>query len=92
MHSATVIHIVGQMLVLVAKLAGPVLVAALVVGLVVSLFQAVTSIQEFTLTFLPKLAAIALILLVAGHWMITELTGFTTHLYSEIPRLIRGKG
>jgi flagellar biosynthetic protein FliQ len=52
----------------------------------------VTRTREFTLTFLPKLAAIALILLVAGHWMITELTGFTTHFYSEIPRLIRGKG
>ena len=55
MDTNTVITLMGQAIVLVAKLAGPILVATLVVGLSVSLFQAVTTVQEFTLTFLPKL-------------------------------------
>ena len=66
----TVVTIIGQAVVLVAKLAGPILVATLVVGLTVSLFQAVTTVQEFTLTFLPKLVVVAAILAISGHWMV----------------------
>ena len=58
------------------------------VGLGVSLVQSVTQIQEFTLTFVPKLAGIGLVILVAGHWMINEWIGFTTELFKLIPTLI----
>lgn len=88
MHDSTVVHIAGQALALVAELAGPVLVATLAIGLVVALFQAVTSVQESTLSFLPKLVAVAVVLLFAGHWMIGQLTSFTEALYAEIPRLV----
>jgi flagellar biosynthetic protein FliQ len=80
--------LIGQAIVLVAKIAGPILVTTLVVGLLISLFQAVTSIQEFTLTFLPKLLAVAAILAVAGHWMLTQLVDYTDQLYSTIPKLL----
>jgi flagellar biosynthetic protein FliQ len=88
MDTNTVINLVGQAVVLVAKLAGPILVASLAIGLIVSLVQAVTSIQEFTLTFVPKLLAVALILAVAGHWMLTQLVDYTDQLYAAIPHLL----
>jgi flagellar biosynthetic protein FliQ len=70
------------------KLAAPVLIVSLAVGLGVSLVQSVTQIQEFTLTFVPKLAGIGLVILFAGHWMLNEWIGFTQQLFSLIPSLI----
>lgn len=69
-------------MIMTAKLALPFLLASLVVGLLVSLFQSVTSIQEVTLTFVPKLAVMALIMLLAGHWMLTSMVGYTQHLFA----------
>jgi flagellar biosynthetic protein FliQ len=66
-------------------LAGPLLAAALVVGVVVGLFQAATQINEATLSFVPKLAAIALALLLAGGWMLGLLVDYTRELYQAIP-------
>ncbi|MFZ5532056.1 MAG: flagellar biosynthesis protein FliQ [Pseudomonadota bacterium] len=66
-------------------LAGPLLAAALVVGVVVGLFQAATQINEATLSFVPKLGAIALALLVAGGWMLGVLVDYTRELYRSIP-------
>ena len=91
MDSSTVLHLASQALVLVAELAGPVLVVSLVVGMIVALFQAVTSIQEFTLTFLPKVVAIGIVLLVLGHWMLGITVAFTDHLYNSIPSLTTGR-
>jgi flagellar biosynthesis protein FliQ len=90
MDDSTVIHLASQALVLIAELAGPVLVVSLVVGLVVALFQAVTSIQEFTLTFLPKVVAIGIVLLVLGHWMLGITVAYTENLYRDIPRILAG--
>ena len=90
MDSATVVHLIGQAIVIAAKLAGPFLLATLVIGLVISLFQAVTSVQEFTLTFLPKVVAVAAILAFTGHWMVTELVDYTDQLYRSIPALLAG--
>ncbi len=90
MDSSTVLHLASQALVLVAELAGPVLVISLVVGMIVALFQAVTSIQEFTLTFLPKVVAIGVVLLLLGHWMLGITVSFTEHLYNSIPSLTTG--
>lgn len=66
-------------------LAGPLLAAALMVGVVVGLFQAATQINESTLSFVPKLAAIALALMVAGGWMLGLLVDYTRELYQSIP-------
>ena len=69
------------------KLALPTLVAGLGVGLVVSVLQAVTQIQEMTLTFVPKVVAVAVIMLVAGPWMLNTLLTFTTDVYNQIPNM-----
>lgn len=90
MNDTTALNLASQALVLIAELAGPVLVVSLVVGLFVAVFQAVTSIQEFTLTFLPKVAAIAIVLLILGHWMLGIVVAYTVHLYNSIPQIIAG--
>lgn len=72
------------------KLALPFLLASLVVGLLISLFQSVTSIQEATLTFVPKLGAVALILTLAGHWMLSQMVGYTQTLFAQAASLAGG--
>ncbi len=69
----------------VLKLAAPILISALIVGLVVAIFQATTSIQEQTLTFLPKLLIMLLVLALLGGWMFSSLRDYTIQLYSLIP-------
>jgi flagellar biosynthetic protein FliQ len=71
----------------VVFLAGPLLVTALVVGLVVAILQATTSIQEQTLTFLPKLAAILAVLGFLGAWMFASMRDYTTQLFNMIPNM-----
>jgi len=90
MDTNAILDIGLDALVLAAKLAAPVLVTALVVGFTVSLVQSVTQIQEVTLSFVPKAVAAAAALLLAGHWMITELVTFTEELYARIPSLVGG--
>jgi len=70
-------------------LAAPVLLAALVVGLVVAIFQATTSIQEQTLTFVPKIMAIFAVLALLGGWMFASLREYTINLFSMIPQIVR---
>ncbi len=74
---------------LILYLAGPILAAGLVVGMAVSVFQAVTQIQEMTLTFIPKLIAVLAVLAVLGHWMLRQLLGFTTGLLSNLDMYAR---
>ena len=88
MTETQVVTIVTHAMVLVAEVAGPVLLAALGVGLVVSIFQSLTQVNDYTLTFLPKLVVIALVIAVAGHWMLGDIVGFTRQLYGSIPRLV----
>lgn len=73
---------------LVLHVAGPILVVALVVGLAVSIFQAVTQIHEMTLTFIPKMLAVAAVLTLLLPWTLRRLMDFTTNLYSSIPTII----
>jgi flagellar biosynthetic protein FliQ len=82
--------IVGQALLLLVKVAGPFLAVSLVVGLLVSIFQSLTQIQDYTLTFAPKALALALVMVVAGHWIIAQLVSYTDTLYLGIPKLIAG--
>jgi flagellar biosynthetic protein FliQ len=83
-----VIHIALQAMAITAKLSAPILLTALVVGFVISLFQSATQIQEVTLSFVPKAVAVGVALLVTGNWMLHEMVSFTTVLYGQIPDLI----
>ena len=71
-------------------LAAPVLLAALVVGLIVAIFQATTSIQEQTLTFVPKILTILGMLALLGGWMFSALRDYTVRLFDIIPQLVQG--
>ncbi len=83
------ISVIAQETVWVAvKIIGPILLSALAVGLVVSMFQAATSIQEQTLTFIPKLAAIIIVLVIAGPGMLQMLIDYFQGLVRETPVLI----
>ncbi len=77
-----------EMLWVAARVAGPIIVTSMAVGLVISIFQVVTQIQEMTLTFIPKLFAIFLLLLLAGPWMLATLVEFGVAIISGIPNYI----
>ncbi|MGN0156449.1 MAG: flagellar biosynthesis protein FliQ [Lachnospiraceae bacterium] len=81
--------IAGQALYTICITAAPVLLVSLIVGLVVSIFQTVTSIQEQTLTFVPKILAIFVSLLIFGHWMLNTMVEFTANLWSDFTVYIR---
>jgi flagellar biosynthetic protein FliQ len=70
-------------------LSAPVLIISMVVGLIISIFQATTSIQEQTLSFVPKLAAIMIALIFIGPWMMGELADYTVQLFQQIPATTR---
>ncbi|WP_371826346.1 flagellar biosynthesis protein FliQ [Alicyclobacillus fastidiosus] len=74
----------AQIMWLVVKLTAPVLLLGLAVGLLVSIFQATTQIQEQTLAFVPKIVAVIVALLIFGPWMLTNLTDFTTNILSNL--------
>ncbi len=82
-----VVAIGREALMLTVMISGPLLLFALVVGLIISIFQAVTQIQEMTLTFVPKILAVALALLIFLPWMINMATDFTRHMFELIPTL-----
>ncbi len=90
METSAVLDIAVQALWVSAKLAAPVLITALVVGFAISVLQSITQIQEITLSFVPKAAAVGIVLLVSGHWMITEMIAFTHAMFDMIPSLIGG--
>ena len=73
----------------IIKCAAPVLLVSLCVGLIVSIFQTVTSIQEQTLTFVPKILAIFLTLILLGHWMLNNMVGFMENLWAGFSLYIR---
>ncbi len=85
-----VIDIGLQAMEVAAKLSAPILLTALIVGFVISLFQSVTQIQESTLSFVPKVVGIGIAMLLTGNWMLHALTSFTTNLFDKIPDLING--
>lgn len=72
-----------------ALLASPLLIAALVVGLVVSVFQAVTQINEATLTFIPKMIVVAIVLVLAAPWMLDLMNQFTVQIFENIGEMVR---
>lgn len=72
-----------------AMLAGPLLISTLVIGLAVSIFQALTQINEATLTFIPKMLVVALVIMLAGPWMLDLITNYTVHLFENIATYVR---
>jgi len=84
-----VMHLAVQAMILGVKLAGPILIVSLVMGFIISLLQSVTQVQEATLTFVPKLIAVALILLFLGNWMMHESVNFTSQILRDIPRYLQ---
>jgi flagellar biosynthesis protein FliQ len=86
-----VTEIATQTMLVGAKVAAPILLTALLVGFMISLFQAATQIQEQTLSFVPKMIAVAIALLVTGNWVLNTLVSFTNQLFESLPRLL-GKG
>ena len=88
MTPESVVEIGRQAMTVALLLAAPLLLTALAVGLIVSIFQAATQINEPTLSFLPKLVASAVMLAVSGAWMLQTLADYTRELYHNIPSLL----
>lgn len=84
MSEGVLIDITRQTLLTVIKCAAPMLLVSMIVGLTISIFQTVTSIQEQTLTFVPKLLAIFLVLILAGNWIMGNIVNFMTMLVESI--------
>jgi flagellar biosynthetic protein FliQ len=88
MGQDTVISLATQAMTLAVKIAGPILLAGLVIGLLVSIFQAVTSIQEQSLSFIPKIVGVAAIVVLLGPWMLDQLVTYTQNLFLSIPQML----
>jgi len=88
MEADAVIHLGSQAIALILWLSMPMLVVALVVGILISLFQAVTQIQEMTLTFVPKIIAVFAVMILAAPWMTEKMVSFTRRLFEQIPGLL----
>lgn len=86
--SDSIIHLVAMALITAAKISSPVLVTALTVGLLLSIVQSATQIQEQTLTFLPKLALSGVVMVLTGAWAIREMQGLVDALFEMVPTLL----
>lgn len=89
MTDAAVLELAQRALMLAIIVSAPVLGFGLVVGLMVSIFQAATQIQEMTLTFVPKILAVVAAVLIFGPWMLNSVVRFTTNLLTNIPEMVR---
>jgi flagellar biosynthesis protein FliQ len=88
MTTDSVLDLTRQALVVILSLSLPILLTALVVGLLVGMFQAATQINEMTLSFIPKMIAVVIAILIFGPWMLQMLVSFTERLFHNIPTLI----
>jgi flagellar biosynthesis protein FliQ len=82
-----VVHILAGAMLMTLKLAGPILAVCLIVGLVVAVLQTISQIQEMTLSFVPKLVGVGIVLVVGGPWMIHQFTAWVQDLWHMIPSL-----
>ena len=88
MTQDTVVSLVVSMMSVTIKVAAPMLLAGLVIGLVISIFQAVTQIQEQTLSFIPKVVGLVAVIAIAGPWMLDTIVTWTTELWAAIPQYV----
>ncbi|MDD3765723.1 MAG: flagellar biosynthesis protein FliQ [Eubacteriales bacterium] len=89
MNQSEVIAVTQQALYMVMKVSAPILITGLIVGLIISIFQATTQINDQTLSFVPKIIAVFIVLLVSGAWMINTLIDFTNYLFIQINTFTR---
>ena len=89
MGESEVLNIGRHCLLVALELALPILLFGLVAGVIVSIFQAVTSIQEFTLTFVPKLLAVVLALAIFGPWMLSTMVSFTVYVFGHMAPVVK---
>jgi flagellar biosynthetic protein FliQ len=90
MTDTDVVAIGLQAMIVASKLSAPILLTALAIGFVISLFQSVTQIQEVTLSFVPKLIGVGVVLLISGNWMLGTMVTFTQELFAQLPQLLGG--
>ena len=88
MDPGAVVDLARYALWMTVLVAGPLLLVGLAVGLVIGMLQAATSINEMTLSFVPKLIIVAIVLMTGGPWLLRQITGFTLRLYENVPYLI----
>lgn len=88
MSDTQVLQIVVDMLAVATKIAAPILLLSLAIGVFISIIQTITQIQEMTLTFVPKLLGVALLLIFGGNWMLRVLVQFVTELWTSIPDMV----
>jgi flagellar biosynthetic protein FliQ len=91
MSEDVVINLSTMSLKTIAAVSAPMLIAALVVGILVSIFQAITQINEATLTFIPKMIVVALVIVIFGPWMLDNLTSFTTEMFNNAGDIVRSR-
>jgi flagellar biosynthetic protein FliQ len=84
-----VMHLAQDALMTIAKLSGPILITTLAVGVIVSIFQALTQINEATLSFIPKIVIVGVLIALAGPWMLDVVINYTTQLFQNIPDMVR---
>lgn len=89
MSTDVVVEMANRALYMIILTSAPLLLVSMIIGLIVSIFQTVTSIQEQTLTFVPKIVSIFLTLILLGHWMINNMTGLMVDLWSDFSQYIR---
>jgi flagellar biosynthetic protein FliQ len=88
MNQDTATHLAVEALLVTLKISAPFLVAGLVVGLVISILQAATQIQEVTLSFIPKIVATGVVMVIAGPWMLDQLVLYARELFLSIPGMV----
>ncbi|GAA4810529.1 flagellar biosynthesis protein FliQ [Nocardioides caeni] len=88
MTDTAIIEIALRTMLVALKLSAPILATSLVIGFAISLFQSMTQIQEFTLSFVPKLIGVGVALLLCGNWMLHTLMEFTRQLFESLPGLL----
>ena len=88
MTESQVLQLAANAMLTGAKIAAPIMLVAMGVGLVISLLQSVTQIQEATLTFVPKLVVVGLVIGIGGHWMLAQFMGYVHELFGELPQLL----
>jgi flagellar biosynthetic protein FliQ len=88
MTDSDVLDIALQTMIVALKLTAPILLPALIIGFVISLFQSMTQIQEVTLAFVPKLVGVGVSLLFSGNWMLHTLVDYTHDLFQRVPGLL----
>ena len=91
MSPDTAMRLAGDALFISIKLAGPFLLAGLVVGVLVSVFQAATQIQEMTLQLIPKIMVTIMVIALGGPWMMASMITYTQDLFNSIPTIVQGR-